>query len=163
MNKAVNLSGFDSERTAPQKNGGNSIVFLLTVKSSVPYINSSCTVRQGLEKMRRYGCKALPVIHPDGSYAGMVSEGDFLWHVIDTGCASLRQLEKHPLTDLLLGKQCPPVSIRSTVFEIIDKFDDRPFIPVVDDRNTFMGVVTKKSLMLYLSDMGKTVRSSRTM
>ena len=61
------------------------IIHLLKIKSDVAYIYESNTLRQGLEKMKRYGYTAIPVITKDGDYAGTVTEGDFLWHIIEKG------------------------------------------------------------------------------
>ena len=59
------------------------VLMLLKPKSEVEYLIDTYTLRQGLEKMRAHGYTAIPVISKDGEYMGCVSEGDFLWHIID--------------------------------------------------------------------------------
>ena len=52
------------------------IAYFLTPKGSVAYLYEDCTLRQGLEKLRHHGYSAIPVIRRDGSYVGVVREGD---------------------------------------------------------------------------------------
>lgn len=123
------------------------IIFLLTPKSSVAFIYSSCTLRQGLEKMRRYGYTAIPVINEDGSYAGTVSEGDFLWHILDSGKTTLREQEEYPLMSIMREGWNPAVGIRATADELLTRVAEQNFVPVVDDRGKFMGIITRKSVI----------------
>ena len=59
------------------------IAYFLLPKSRVAYLYDDYTFRQGLEKMRHHGYTAIPVITRDGRYAGTVSEGDFLWQLLN--------------------------------------------------------------------------------
>lgn len=76
---------FDKEDTSMRSAVQKNIVFLLTAKASVAFISSRSTLRQALEKMRYHGYTALPVVADDGTYVGTISEGDFLWHILDSG------------------------------------------------------------------------------
>ena len=60
------------------------IPLLLKPKGLISYINENSTVRQGVEKMKFHGYAALPVINDEGEYTGTVTEGDFLWHFLNT-------------------------------------------------------------------------------
>ena len=73
------------------------VISLLTPKAQVAYLYDDFTVRQGLEKLRAHGYTAIPVLARDGSYVGTVSEGDFLWNLVDRQDNSLRSKEKQPL------------------------------------------------------------------
>ena len=65
------------------------VISLLTPKAQVAYIYDDCTIRQGLEKLRAHGYTAVPVLARDGRYVGTVSEGDFLWNILDGNDNSL--------------------------------------------------------------------------
>ena len=69
------------------------IVMLLKPKCDVAFLYEDYTLRQGLEKMRYHGYTAIPVNARDGTYVGTVSEGDFLWSVLDNGGQSLKDEE----------------------------------------------------------------------
>jgi len=123
------------------------VISLLTPKAQVDYLYEDYTVRQGLEKLRQNGYTALPVLTRDGYYVGTVSEGDFLWHMIEEKDNTLRAHEKHPLQSVMREQFNPPVSVRVTMDDLLDHAMRQSFIPVVDDRGVFIGIVTRQSIM----------------
>lgn len=136
-----------------------SIVFLLTVKAYVSYLDEHCTLRQGLEKMRYHGYSAMPVISEDGTYAGTVSEGDFLWHMIDSGMYAMKSQEEYSIRDILRKGWNPAVKIDATMDELLLRVMEQNFVPVVDDRGKFMGIITRKDIIKYYYDLIKTRES----
>ena len=66
------------------------IIMLLKPKETVKYIYEDSTLRQGLEKMRAHSYTALPVINKEGKYIGTVSEGDFLYYILDKQSNNMR-------------------------------------------------------------------------
>mgnify|MGYP001853262941 CR=1 FL=1 len=126
------------------------ILFFLKPKSTVSFIYSDHTVRQGLEKMRAHGYTAIPVIHRDGRYAGTVSEGDFLWHILDGRSASIKKQEKYKITDIMRPEFNPAVTVDTDIDCLLTKMTEQNFVPIVDDRNVFMGIVTRKDIIKFL-------------
>lgn len=126
------------------------ILRFLTPKSDVAYIESDCTVRQGLEKMRYHGYSAIPVIDPDGQYRGTVREGDFLRQILALDCPSLEALEEIPLTDIL-QKSNPAVKNSASMRELLMRVLDNNFVPVTDDRGCFIGIVRRKEIIEYFT------------
>ena len=59
------------------------IAFFLTLKKDVAYLYDDYTIRQSLEKMKFHGYSSLPVISRTGEYVSTVTEGDFLWYMLD--------------------------------------------------------------------------------
>ena len=125
------------------------ILFLLRIKSEVSYIYDDSTLRQGLEKMRAKGYTAIPVITRDGDYVGTISEGDFLWHIIEHGRGSLKDQEAYSVRDILRKDYMRPVKVSATVEELIESAKNQNFVPVVDDRNKFIGIVTRRDIIKY--------------
>ena len=131
------------------------IAYFLLPKVSVAYLYEDFTFRQGLEKMRRNGYTAIPVITRDGQYVGTVSEGDFLWHLLDDRMA-LRagfqtNLEKLRVRDILRVDSYRPVRIAMTMEELINFALNQNFVPVVDDMDHFIGIVTRKDILRYFA------------
>ena len=91
------------------------VISLLTPKSQVAYLYDDYTVRQGLEKLRAHGYTAIPVLSRNGAYVGTVSEGDFLWCILDREDNSLRTQEKLPLKAVMRKNFNPPVNIGVTM------------------------------------------------
>ena len=123
------------------------VISLLTPKAQVSYLYDDYTVRQGLEKLRVNGDTAIPVLSRDGIYVGAVSEGDFLWHMVDEEDNSLKVYQKQPITSVMRKDFSPPVNVRVTMDELLDHAMSQSFIPVVDDRGAFIGIVTRQSIM----------------
>ena len=55
------------------------ILFFLTPKSEVIYVNEEDTVGQAMDTMEKYKYSAVPIITKAGRYAGTLTEGDLLW------------------------------------------------------------------------------------
>lgn len=125
------------------------VIMLLRHKDTVAYIYENSTMRQGLEKMRAHGYTALPVITEDGEYVGTVSEGDFLWHLIDNKSEGIKDQEKYRVKDIIRVDFNPAVKISIGMEELLDRAMKQNFIPVTDDRGTFIGIVTRQDIIRY--------------
>ena len=125
------------------------VAFFLIPKSHVAYLTEGSSFRQGMEKLRRYGYTAIPVVANDGRYMGSISEGDFLWNVMSLGSIASQDLEDACI-DQIVSDRTPPVGVNTPVEELMDKLLDQNFVPVVDDRHMFVGIVTRRSVMAYL-------------
>lgn len=131
------------------------ILFLLKIKGDVSYVYDTNTLRQGIEKMHRHGYTAIPVITKDGDYVGTISEGDFLWHILKFGRGSLKDQEQYIVRDIIRDDFMPAVKVSATAEELIDKAINQNFVPVVDDRNKFIGIVTRRDIIKYFVDKQK--------
>lgn len=123
------------------------ILKFLTPKSKTAYLESDDSIRQGLEKMRHHGYSALTVINPqDGTYIGTVREGDFLRLLLDMGMPELSALEGVPLLQIVRSDN-PAVNVTAPLETLLERIQDNNFVPVVDDRGCFIGIVTRKAII----------------
>ncbi len=122
------------------------IMFFLTPKSEVTYIYDTCTVRQGLERVRTRGYSAIPVIDREGHYIGTITEGDFLNHVLDLN-GSLKDMEHEIVGSLPRKTAFDAVTINTDIEDLIKVSMRQNFVPVVDDENVFIGIVTRKDII----------------
>lgn len=134
------------------------VAFFLIPKSQVIYLTEGSSFRQGLEKLRRYGYASVPVISRDGRYTGCVSEGDFLWNIMGMGSLDLLDMEDARI-DEIVSDRVLPVRVTTPIGELWDRLLDQNFVPVVDDRDMFMGIVTRRSVMAYLMNRKGSVRT----
>lgn len=125
------------------------IIHLLIPKAMVAFLDDHCSLRQGLEKMKFHGYTAIPVISQDGTYIGTVSEGDFLWHLLDSGVYTMKLQEEYSILDILRSGWNAAVKIDTTMGELLLRVMDQNFVPVVDDREKFMGIITRKDVIKY--------------
>ena len=133
------------------------IAYFLLPKNQVAYLYDDYTIRQGLEKMHRHGYSAIPVISHSGQYVGTVSEGDFLWRLLDADSAdtpvrSMKDTEQLHIKDLLREDTYPSVRITITMDDLLQSAMHQNFIPVVDDLGTFIGIVTRKDIIRYFAE-----------
>ncbi len=128
------------------------IAFLLQPKQRVAYLYGDNYLRQGLEKMRHHGYTAVPVIDREGCYLGTISEGDFLWQILAMDTLDMKDLEHVQIQDVLQPGSYPPVPITVSVEELLNSAMNQNFIPVVDDYNSFIGLVTRREIISRLSN-----------
>ena len=115
------------------------ILFFLTPKEDVAHVEETDTMRQVLEKMEHHGYTAIPLLGVEGKYIGTITEGDLLWFLKDRNFPDLKLLEDMPIT-----------SIERRRDNLFDKVMNQNFVPVVDDKKVFIGIVTRKDVLAYL-------------
>lgn len=128
------------------------ILFLLTPKAKCAYLRAEDTVRQALERMESSGYAALPILAKDGTYKGTLTEGDLLWAIKNLEITTLRDMEDHGIMEIYHKRDNTPVSVSNKVEDLMEKAVAQNFVPVVDDRNTFIGIITRKAIMQYFMD-----------
>lgn len=125
------------------------ILFFLTPKNEVAYIYEDETLRQALEKMEFHKYSAVPVINRQGRYVGTITEGDMLWGIKNKFNLSLKEAEHVTVTAIDRRSDNRPVYARSDMEDLIDKALNQNFVPVVDDQNNFIGIITRKDIIRY--------------
>ena len=123
------------------------ILRFLIPKSLVACLDGQSSLRNGLEKMRNRGYTAMPVISKNGVYLGTVTEGDFLWFLLDHKDCEIKSLEKFCVSDVMRPNWNPPAKASETIYEVFAKLKDQNFVPVVDDRDVFVGIVTRRAVL----------------
>jgi len=126
--------------------------FLIPKVNSV-YLVETQTVRQGLEKLLRHRYAAIPVLKENGEFYGCISEGDFLRHIMEVGSTNMKDHEKYKIADIMRCDFCPPLTIMASIEDVVEQSQQQNFVPIVDDRNTFIGIVTRKDVIQYLSSL----------
>ncbi len=129
------------------------VIMLLKPKDTVKYIYDNYTLRQGFEKMRAHSYTAIPVINTDGKYVGTVSEGDFLYNIIDKDSQKIKDLESYYVRDILRSGFNPAVKINVSMDELLQRAMKQNFIPVTDARGSFIGIVTRQDIIKYFTEM----------
>lgn len=125
------------------------ILFFLTPKAMCSYIDSDATLRQAMERMENSGYTALPVLDREGGYCGVVTEGDLLWTVKRLCGMDLRQTEEHSISEIEHRRTVQPVRVDTRVEDLISVAADQNFVPVIDDKGAFIGIVTRSRILKY--------------
>lgn len=127
----------------------NNILFFLTPKAMCAYLYDDYTMRQALEKMESAGYAALPILNKRGEYRGTLTEGDLLWGIKNMCYMDIRQAEAHRIMEISPRKDYIPVRITTTMQDLTQRATDQNFVPVVDDKDTFIGIVTRSAIIKY--------------
>ena len=130
------------------------ILFFLTPKAMCSYVDAGATLRQAMERMEKSGFSALPVLESDGSYAGVLTEGDLLWALKGMCATDIRQTETHYIRELMPRRVIHPVKVDTRVEDLISVAADHNFVPVVDDKGDFIGIVTRSRILKYCLQTG---------
>lgn len=125
------------------------ILFFLTPKSDVAYIYADDTIRQALEKMEYHRYSAVPVLNRGGKYIGTITEGDLLWGIKNQYNLNLKAAENIPVSVIHRRMDYQPVNSGSRMEDLIKRALDQNFVPVVDDRGLFIGIITRKDIIKY--------------
>ena len=131
------------------------ILFFLTPKSEVAYIHDDESLRQVLEKMESHKYSAVPIISRQGTYVGTITEGDLLWYIKNQLDLNLQEARRILITNVPRRSDNTPVSIDSNMEDLLDKAMKQNFVPVLDDKKSFIGIVTRKDIMKYFADKMK--------
>ena len=125
------------------------ILFFLTPKALCSYIEAGSTLRQAMERMENSGYTALPVLDKDGGYCGVLTEGDLLWAFKRLCVMDLRQTEEHSISEIEHRRTVQPVRVDTRVEDLVSVAADQNFVPVVDDKGDFIGIVTRRAIMRF--------------
>ncbi len=125
------------------------ILKLLKPKAVIDYIYDDATVRQAIEKMRHHGFTAIPVINKKGEYVKTLAEGDFLYFMLENNLSDIEELERYSVKEITKRVKNNPVYIYSTIEDLILLSMNQNFVPVIDDRKVFIGIVTRQDILRY--------------
>ena len=127
----------------------DNILFFLTPKAMCAFIYDDYSVRQALEKMETAGYAALPILNKRGEYRGTLTEGDLLWALKNMCNMDIRLAEARRIMEITRRKDNIPVKVNTGMHELVNRASSQNFVPVVDDKDAFIGIVTRSNIMKY--------------
>lgn len=127
------------------------ILFFLKPKSETVYIYSDESLRQVLEKMEYHRFSAVPMIDREsGAYVGTITEGDLLIEVKRKFDLSLKDAENIEVKDIPRNRDNKPVDADANMEDLFQTVMNQNFVPVIDDKRHYIGIVTRKDVIGYL-------------
>ncbi len=127
----------------------NNILFFLTPKAMCHHLYDDYSIRQALEKMESVGYTALPILSRHGEYRGTLSEGDLLWALKNMCYMDMRQAEARRIMEIDRRKDFIPVRVNTSMYDLVERATYQNFVPVVDDKDTFIGIITRRCIIQY--------------
>ena len=129
-----------------------SIIQLITPKKVTHFILNTSTIRQALEKFDAHKFSVVPLIDAEGHYAGTLSEGDILRFIKNQSNFNLKLAENMQVKDIDHYRPYQAVKVDALISEVFALSLEQNFIPVVDDKDVYIGIITRKEVIKYLSD-----------
>ena len=127
------------------------ILSLLIPNSLVEHISDDSTVRQALEKMAYHRYTAIPVLCDGGKYVGTVTTDDIFKFFIDSGSFNKHGVaEETHVTSIMKKNPARPISHETSMHTLIEQVKEHNFVPLVDDRGCFIGLILRRDVLNYL-------------
>lgn len=127
----------------------HNILFFMLPKAMCRYLSDDCTIRQAIEKMEYAGFASLPIVNKRGEYRGTLTEGDLLWALKNVCNMDMKQAESHHIMEINRRRDNVPVRVTTSMKDLIDRAADQNYVPVVDDKDTFIGIITRRAIIQY--------------
>ncbi len=127
----------------------DNILFFLTPKAMCVHLSTDDTLRQAIGRMEFARYAALPILNRKGEYCGTLTEGDVLWALKNKCDLDLQQAKNLKIMDIAHRKDNTPVTVTAPMADLLERATKQNFIPVVDDTNKFIGIVTRRSIIKY--------------
>ena len=123
------------------------VIKLLTPKSNTGWIYNDFSIRQAFEKINHYGYKAMPIVDSYGYYKGVISTDDILNYIREKQIIDDKSLEKYYISSISHIWSVKALNCNASEEEVIDRINDCNFVPLIDDRGAYIGIITRKSVI----------------
>ena len=125
------------------------ILFFLKPKSELAFIYNYHTLRQAMEIMEYHKYTCIPILNKEGKYVGSITEGDLLWGLKKADILNIKDAENISIMKIerRLDYQC--ISVESNMEDLIGRAMEQNFVPVIDDREHFIGIITRRDIIGY--------------
>lgn len=129
------------------------ILRFMTPKQDVAFIYEDFTLRQTLETWENHRYASIPVLRRTGEYVGTMTEGDILWGIKRIHGLDMDMAEETPISIFPRKRDYRAVPASTTSMEqLLDAAINENFVPVVDDRNVFIGIVRRNAILEYFRE-----------
>ena len=89
----------------------------------------------------------IPVLKRNGEYVGTITEGDILWGIKNLHGLDLEASEDVPISSFPRRRDYKAVTVTTDMPSLLQAAIDQNFVPVVDDRNVFIGMVRRTVIL----------------
>lgn len=122
---------------------------LFTPKSETFYLSTDSTIRQALEKFDFHKFTVVPLIDKDGKYVTSVSEGDILRYIKNHADFDVKKAENTLVSDIEKYRPYKALDMRTKAEDVLSLALEQNFIPLVDDRNCYIGIIKRKEILKF--------------
>lgn len=135
------------------------VLFFLKPKVELAYIYDYHTVRQVLEIMEHHKYSSVPILNRDGKYVGSITEGDLLWGIKGVDIKTPKEAESINVMKIPRRLDYQIVTAKSKMEDLVERAMEQNFVPVIDDQENFIGIITRKDIIGYCYDKIKSLNT----
>lgn len=128
------------------------ILFFLTPKSDVDFINEDASLLKTLQKMQERNYSEIPIVSKSGKYVGTIKSGDILGCIAENFNLNLQSAADMPLRNIRRTRDNKAVNANCQMEDIFEKIMNQNFIPVVDDDENFIGIITRRDVIRFMHE-----------
>lgn len=129
--------------------GPNTFTYF-TPKNETQYITSDSTIRAVIEKFDFHKYTVVPVIDLQGKFLFTISEGDILRFIKNFAKFNYSIAENVLVTEIPIYRSYQHLNISADFEEVCKLSLQQNFIPLVDDRGMFIGIIRRSKILNYL-------------
>ena len=126
------------------------ILRFIIPKSLSVYRTDDSTVRQALEKMHYHKYKAVPIIDREGRYVGTLKSEDVFKYFMSLGSFDMERAEDALAIDIAGRSGVKPLLHSAKMSDLIENVKEHNFVPIVDDRGCFIGIILRREVLNYV-------------
>lgn len=129
------------------------IFTILTPKIQTEFIKSDSTIRQALEIFDFHKFNVVPLVDEEGKYVSTLSEGDILRYIKNEARFDLEIAESVRIDQIDKYRPYESITIDSSFDDILQLAINQNFVPIVDDRGMYIGIIKRKDIIeKYIKD-----------
>ena len=123
------------------------IFTILTPKSQTEFIEYDSTIRQALETFDFHKFTVVPLIDDEGKYVSTLSEGDILRYIKNEANFNIEIAESVKINTIEKYRSYEAITIDSTMDEVLKLAMNQNFVPIIDDRGMYIGIIKRKDII----------------
>jgi len=117
---------------------------------NVTLVYDNQSLDEALATMTKHRYTSIPVISKEQKYVGTLTEGDILQFLLkNKDCFSQENLNKYVVSDVKRHRDYEPIRVDALMPTLLSKASNENFVPIVDENDMFIGIVTRKTLLDY--------------
>lgn len=127
-----------------------SLLSMLVPKKGTYYLENGTTLRNAIEKFKVHKFSVVPLIDKEGKFTRTISEGDLLRYVTSFANYDVKASEMVLIDEIESYRPYQALNINASLIEVLALSLEQNFIPLVDDRGLYIGIVKRKEILEYL-------------
>ena len=119
---------------------------LLINGDNVATLTDTNNLEHALLVLTNIGYSKIPVLNKEQQLVGLISLSNVVSEMFDTESINLERLAKVQVSDVM-DKNVKATMLPFNIEKILNLLVDSNFIPVVDEKEKFLGIITRKEIL----------------